>query len=343
MKGRAARLILLLAFRVGLGVADPLRVACIHYGLNTTTCPALPWHMRHLQSALSLEVIIVAPEDSPDVIFLGVLHRRGGIVHARVAEYSSLLNSTAALRIYTTGENTDHLSYPPGELDVSFGVRCPANDPRPCVRIPFWFAYSVTASTCTLHIEDATTERDWAARPNFASLVSSHGGYPREELYDALSSVGQVIAPGRFIHNEPPLDKGGDAKKKFVRSTRFNICPENRPGDGYITEKLIEAFQAGSVPVYWRGDGLEVEPEVFNQARIINLGLLGNLSAVADAVSTLEHDAAARANFFSVPVLKPDAQAVVSSTCRAMVDAFVRGMRARGLGRRLDGAVLRHI
>jgi len=299
--------------------------------------------MRHLQSALSLEVIIVAPDDSPDVMFVGVLDRRGGIVHVRDPKYSSLLNSTAALRVYTTGENTDHLSYPPGELDVSFGVRCPANDPRPCVRFPFWFAYSVTASTCALHIDDATTEREWAARPNFASLVSSHGGYPRQELFDALSSVGRVIAPGRFIHNAPPLPKGGDAKKDFVRSTRFNICPENRPGDGYVTEKLIEAFQAGCVPVYWRGDGLDVEPEVFNQERIINLGLTGqNLSAVADAVSTLEHDAAARARFFSVPVLKPDAQAVVSSTCRALVDAFVRGMRARGLGRRLDDAGKRH-
>ena len=318
--------------------ADPLRVACIHYG-NATTCRGLPWQMRHVQAALGLDVVVVEPSDAPDALFVSVLGARGGIVHTRDPAYASLLNSTRALRIYTTGENTDHLSYPSSELDLSLGVRCPSGGVVPCIRVPFWFAYAVTPTTCQLHIEPGPDASSWASRPRFATLISLHGGFPREVLFQALSTIGNVTAPGQFIHNAPSVGKGGDSKRALLATSRFNVCPENRPGDGYVTEKVVEAFQAGSIPVYWRGAGFDVEPEVFNQARIINFGLLGeNVTLVARAVWELENDAAARGRFFSVPILKPGAQAHVTGVCGSVTDAFVRGMRARGLGARLESA-----
>jgi hypothetical protein len=47
----------------------------------------------------------------------------------------------------------------------------------------------------------------------------------------------------------------------------FNICPENTIREGYVTEKVFQAVEAGCIPIY---DGpAEVEPKVLNADRIL--------------------------------------------------------------------------
>ena len=292
-----------------------------------------------MKAALGVELTIVEPGDSPDVLLVGVLTPKG-VMRGRDPAFATLLNTSTALRIYRTGENTDHLAYPASELDLSFGVRCPPASTIPCARLPFWFVYSVDAETCTLHVKDGPNAEAWARRPLFASLISGHGGYPREELFDALSAIGNVTAPGRFIHNAPPIGPGDGAKARLLETSRFNICPENREGNGYVTEKLVQAHQAGAIPVYWRGEGRTVEHEVFSQKRILNLGLFENdIARLVDRVRLLEEDAEERKRFFSVPILKPGAQAHVTSVCAELVRKFAEGMERRGLGARLQSAI----
>merc|ERR1712014_409495 len=46
---------------------------------------------------------------------------------------------------------------------------------------------------------------------------------------------------------------GGPVKDKlaFLRGYRFNVAFENASHPGYCTEKLLHAFAAGCVPIYW--------------------------------------------------------------------------------------------
>ena len=48
----------------------------------------------------------------------------------------------------------------------------------------------------------------------------------------------------------------------------FNICPENTNVDGYVTEKLFQAFAAGCIPIY-NGGGNFLEPGIINPKAII--------------------------------------------------------------------------
>ena len=43
-------------------------------------------------------------------------------------------------------------------------------------------------------------------------------------------------------------------KINFISRSIFNICPENSTYEGYCTEKIFQAFEAGTVPVYWGVD-----------------------------------------------------------------------------------------
>ena len=44
-------------------------------------------------------------------------------------------------------------------------------------------------------------------------------------------------------------------KIKFLMEYKFSIAMENSGGDGYITEKIVESFLAGTIPIYY-GDFL---------------------------------------------------------------------------------------
>lgn len=60
---------------------------------------------------------------------------------------------------------------------------------------------------------------------------------------------------------------GGRIKDKhqFISGYKFNLALENSRISGYVTEKIADAFMAGTVPVYWGGDmaKLDFNPEAF--------------------------------------------------------------------------------
>jgi hypothetical protein len=105
----------------------------------------------------------------------------------------------------------------------------------------------------------------------------------------------------------------GRAKIDFLQKCRFNICPENSHGTGYVTEKLFDAASAGTIPVYWGEEN--PEPRMINSQRIINLSPSDNMKDILDKVELLEKNSTTREQFFSSPVFVPEAQVYVDSIC----------------------------
>ena len=165
-------------------------------------------------------------------------------------------------------------------------------------------------------------------------MLASHGGFPREDLVDYLTSVAddlrsieprgtnrtrRVDMPGKFMHNTemPP----GNDKLAFLQNYRFNIQPENSlsKSGGYTTEKIAHALIAGAVPVTW---GDPPEPLVFNSGRILRLDENAQLGGpgieppeLMARVRSLESDERFRAAFFQEPVLMPSASTWVQDWC----------------------------
>ena len=67
-------------------------------------------------------------------------------------------------------------------------------------------------------------------------------------FFDKLSTYKQVSSGGRFRNN---IGGAVADKKAFQADHKFAIAFENTSYDGYCTEKLMEAFAAGTIPIYW--------------------------------------------------------------------------------------------
>lgn len=96
-----------------------------------------------------------------------------------------------------------------------------------------------------------------------AVLLTSHFKRHRRRLWRMTEKVMGCDVFGRKIR---PTTL---SKKDLLGAYLFNLCPENRVAEGYITEKIPEAFLCGCIPItYCHPNDLVRD---FNPAAVINL------------------------------------------------------------------------
>lgn len=132
------------------------------------------------------------------------------------------------------------------------------------------------------HIEN----RKVLPKIEFCSFVvsNSHADELRTQLFYKLSQYKKVDSGGRFMNNI-----GGPVKDKFEFDSRhkFSICCENASQAGYTTEKLYQAFAAGTIPIYW-GDPKVCE--IFNERAFVNVASYKSIDDVIDVVANIDND-----------------------------------------------------
>lgn len=70
----------------------------------------------------------------------------------------------------------------------------------------------------------------------------------RLRFIDELNKYKRIDMGGGYKNNV-----GGKVKNKiqFLSSYKFSIAMENTEGDGYVSEKIIDSFLAGTIPIYY--------------------------------------------------------------------------------------------
>ena len=160
-----------------------------------------------------------------------------------------------------------------GDVDLALGFDHEGLVDNPkYMRFPLWILYFFKANDSKDEIARKVREFNDRrfSKSKFCALIARHDANGlRTEIFESLSGIGRVDAGGRVLHNDDSLEREfGDDKDAYLRQYEFNICPENTRGDGYVTEKLFQAFSAGCVPIY-SGCGLDPEPEVVNKNAVI--------------------------------------------------------------------------
>jgi len=102
----------------------------------------------------------------------------------------------------------------------------------------------------------------------FCSFVVSNANFCdpiREKFFKRLSQYKQVDSGGRYLNNI-----GGPVKDKldFCRGYKFNIAFENSAYPGYTTEKIMEAYAAESVPIYFGNPTIETDFRLESMVRV---------------------------------------------------------------------------
>ena len=125
-------------------------------------------------------------------------------------------------------------------------------------------------------------------REKFCSWVCSNGHADkiRDTIFDSLSEYKPVDSGGRY-RNNMGIAEGVPDKRKFQQEYKFSLAIENTSYKGYTTEKLIESFAAGGLPIYW-GD-----PDVskyFNPRAFVNLMDYPTIEDGIEAVKALDNN-----------------------------------------------------
>lgn len=130
-------------------------------------------------------------------------------------------------------------------------------------------------------------------------VVSNSSGNPiRKELFDIISAYKKVDSGGKYLNNI-----GGPIKDKlaFDKMHKFVIACENGSHIGYTTEKIVEAFAAQTIPIYWGDPNIT---KIFNPKAFINVSDYPSIEEVVERIKQIDQDDDLYAKILKEPALQ---------------------------------------
>lgn len=125
-------------------------------------------------------------------------------------------------------------------------------------------------------------------KKGFCSFVVSNGSADpiRTKFFELLSSYRKVSSGGKYMNNIG-MPQGVEDKYAFQCAHKFSLSFENSTHPGYTTEKIVEAFAAQTVPIYWGDPDIE---RVFNKNAFVNVGKYDSLEEAVSDIIKIDQD-----------------------------------------------------
>lgn len=234
--------------------------------------------------------------DDPDYVFFSTF----GESHWGVPD--------KCVKIFQTGEN---LSPDFNACDYAIGFEWMKFEDR-YIRFPNYLFYDRDMLHKMEHKHEITENYDiQVEKPHFCSfVVSNHRNPKRKVIFDELSMYKRIDSGGRYLNNIGEFVKD---KIAFEGQHKFSICYENGSHNGYTTEKLVQAFAARTVPIYW-GDPLV--GKVFNKNAFIDAYSMNSIQEVLDKVKEVDNNADLYLQMLRTPALSTNAPSVDEEIAR---------------------------
>lgn len=200
---------------------------------------------------------VVFDKQNPDIVFHSIFNRM-----AETPKYK-------CKKVLILAENwrPDHFG---AQYSISFDPTTDRN-----FQLPLWQIYLLLKPELKNRLYNRLNWKDEEIKKFCSFTVSNPSNFIRNGAYAQLSQYKTVSSYGRYMTNDLGLQKASegrywrDAKEEFFLKTphKFMLAYENSPYRYYCTEKLMDAFLAGSMPIY-HGDPRVGES--FNTAAFIN-------------------------------------------------------------------------
>lgn len=251
-----------------------LKIGYCDYGRETNDGPFF------FLDILKKHYNIVIDQENPDYLFYSAF---GNKHH----EYN-------CIKIYYTGENVvpnfNYCDYAIAFNYITFEDRY--------MRLPLWRLYTrdLENEAKRPHLSDRKAlGRDFCAR--VVSNYKQTDGM-REVFFDALSKYKKVASGGKYKNNV-----GGPVKDKqaFLQKYKFSLAFENTASVGYCTEKILQAFAANTVPIYY---GDKTAAKDFNPKAFINVNDFKNIDEAIAYIKKIDQDDQAYLKMLREPMFK---------------------------------------
>lgn len=143
----------------------------------------------------------------------------------------------------------------------------------------------------------------------FANFIAGHESEYniRGDFFKKLCEYKRVESPGSYLNNMPNGEQVNwlnDSKSDFQRKCKFTLCFESTNHYGFVTEKIMDAFYADTIPVYY---GSPTVTEIFNKDAFINVADYESFDAAIERIKELDQDDEKYLEMLRQPILvNPD-------------------------------------
>lgn len=139
---------------------------------------------------------------------------------------------------------------------------------------------------------------DPASKKEFCVMVAGNPEGLRVNLYNSISKYKPVHGYGSMFGNSLRT-----SKFDVLPYYKFCLCPENSIYDGYVTEKLIDAYAGGCVPVY-SGDVSVIDD--FNSYAYLNYQFARNMEYFVKLIKDVDGSEELYKTMYEQPLLKKE-------------------------------------
>ena len=185
------------------------------------------------------------------------------------------------VRIFYTGEcfvpDFNQCDYAVGFDRLELGDRY--------IRIPIYLMNEFKQNYEAILTRHPVTMEDLQKR-KFCNFVVSNcfADDIRTKILDKVNEYKTVDSGGRYRNNI-----GGAVKDKltFQQSYKFSIAFENCTYKGYTTEKIVQAFEAYTIPIYYGDPDVVID---FNEEAFINCHKYRDFDEVLDVIREIDNN-----------------------------------------------------
>ena len=189
---------------------------------------------------LSEKYDVIVDNERPDVVFHSIFNRMQS-----VGRYKN------KKRVLILAENWRPAQFG-AHYSVSFDPRTETN-----FRLPLWQMYWLLWPELPEKLANRPKHEEFERFAAF--VVSNPSNMFRGNAFDQLNAFQRVHSYGKVRRNTFALDKFGRGKRwqqakweYFAKHPhKYMFAMENTSHPYYCTEKIMDAFLAGSVPIYW--------------------------------------------------------------------------------------------
>lgn len=209
----------------------------------------------------------------------------------------------AKIKIFYTGE-PGHFEeeYKRGECDIYIGFNFETKEnAHYLIRYPLYFNYPFDF----LQKRNIEIAKDLLKQKTkfCCFLVSNNHQLKRNNFFFLLSEYKRVDSGGHFANNIGYMvSRDLEETRKFISEYKFCITFENSEEEGYTTEKLPLAWNAGTVPIYWGCPTAATHD--FNPKCFINYFDFNDFQKLKEKVMEIDNNDELYLNMLAEPLFK---------------------------------------
>lgn len=186
----------------------------------------------------------------------------------------------SGIRIFCSGEN-----FTPDFTSVDYAIsfdRMVYTDRY--LRMPIYYFDSRAKELDKLSVNSDSREC-------FCNFIYGHqsANNIRESIYNALNEYKRVNSAGTFMNNMPnhKICSNYEQKMMLLQHSKFTIACESVEQDGFVTEKILHALAAGSIPIYFGSKSIDQD---FNPRSFIDYRNFDSINSLVDYIKFVDQN-----------------------------------------------------